>query len=454
MKKIVFICFYTAYLIFLFGFVLHTSANPLIFGKYTWKYLLFLIGLIILFFPFLWLVWSALQTTKIHFKKKIYTIKPYQKVLLLVFLFVLFILLPAEIVLRNKYTDYESSTYLYTIDNFHPFLQFQPAPNKTLPIDSSGFRGEGITKNKPANTYRIFVLGGSTVYNGSIPYEQTFARILEEKLQKKYPDKKVEVLNAGIDGYTTEHSLIQYQFKIKDFHPDLIIMWHGINDWYYSCSPKTYSFSSYQFDYSHFLGADAKMVFDRFTLPPVFQLKLVSWDFFLKAMQDNWYSDFWNWEKKNHPVPGIYADVNKNKTYEMKTFPSLPSYKRNIISLIQATRDDHVKLLLGNQAFLYHTNLSQQEMQTLLFPKIDCTNADGKYPNLYSMITAMNTYNQTMQDVAVSNNTPFVDLASALPKNLSYFTDDVHYTPLANKRIANILYKNILDNKLIESSER
>lgn len=450
MRKVIFIIAYSLYFIFVLGLFLHTSAHPQVFHKYTIKYIIMLTGLVLFFPLFLWITWFSLKDTTFKFRKKKYHVKPIHKIVFILILFILVILLPAELFLRHKYKGYESTTYLYTVNNFQPFLQMQPSTNTTLPIDNYGFRGENITVTKPANTYRIFVLGGSTVYNSAIPYEQTFAKILEKDLQKKYRDKKIQVLNAGMDGYTTEHSLIQYLFKIKDFHPDLIIMWHGINDWYYSCSPSALADEPYQSDYSHFLGADANMVFEHFTLPPIFQIKLLSYDFFIKAMQDNWYSDIIAGEQRLHPNPGIYTDETKSMTYDMKNFSSMPSYKRNISSLINATKDDHVKLILGDQPSLYSDDLSAQAKSKLFFPKLQCTNSQGKYPSLDSMINAMKVYNNAMKNEAENNNIPFVDLAAQIPKNLSYFTDDVHYTPIANAKIAQVLYNTIVSLNYIQ----
>jgi hypothetical protein len=193
--------------------------------------------------------------------------------------------------LRNKYRDVEQHTYRYTVDNFHPFLQFIPSKAQNLHINQWGFRGDEITKQKSKNTYRVFLLGGSTVFNSGVIYEKNVSKRLEEMLSQKYPEKKIEVINAGVDGYTSEHSLIQYLFYIKDFSPDMIIMWHGINDWYYSCTPKQYAYTSYKSDYSHHLGADAQMVFAHFQPSPLLSFHSVLVDQIGIFLKDNLYSD-------------------------------------------------------------------------------------------------------------------------------------------------------------------
>jgi lysophospholipase L1-like esterase len=362
---------------------------------------------------------------------------------------VLVVVLLAEFYLRDKYNNYESKSYQYTIDHFDPFLQLKLADNYTTNINSYGFRGEEINKDKPKGTFRIFILGGSTVLSRGTAYEKTSARVLEKLLSKNYPNKKIEVINAGVDGYTTEHSLIQYLFKIKDFNPDMIIMWHGINDWYYSCSPPERAYEQYKSDYSHYLGADAAMVFNYFKPQPLVSIKMISYDFFIKFMQDNWYSDLYQMVQKRYPSSGFYSDNNKSNQYDMKKYPSLTSYERNLETFINITKKDNVQFILGNQPNLYANNLDEKTKSKIFFPALQCT-VNGKYPSLSSMTKAMDTYNNAAMKIAEKNETPFVNLNVEMPKTLEYFTDDVHYTDKGNAKVGEIIFRFIMTNNMLQ----
>jgi tetratricopeptide (TPR) repeat protein len=86
-------------------------------------------------------------------------------------------------------------------------------------------------KQKPENGYRIFVIGSSTVYG--FPYSPgiMFSRILHERLQDNYPDKKIEVINTSI---TAVNSYTFYD-KIDDIlkeDPDVILIYAGHNEFY------------------------------------------------------------------------------------------------------------------------------------------------------------------------------------------------------------------------------
>lgn len=52
--------------------------------------------------------------------------------------------------------------------------------------------------DKPENTFRIFVMGSSTVFG--FPYERNlmFSRILHQQLEDAFPHKKIEMVNTAI----------------------------------------------------------------------------------------------------------------------------------------------------------------------------------------------------------------------------------------------------------------
>ncbi len=442
MIKFIVILFHTVYIVFFLGLVFHTSAHPEILGKYTKKYFIVLATLFLLYLPYLMLLKSKLKMKE----KKFFLTR--KKKILICLLIIILPLLSTELFFRNKYKNYESHSYIYSIDYFHPFLQLQLTKDYTTKVNSHGFRSEEMSKQKPDGVYRIFVLGGSTVLSRGTSFEKTSSKLLEKLLQQHFPHKKIEVINAGVDGYTSEHSLIQYLFKIKDFAPDMIVMWHGINDWYYSCTPSYWAIKPFTTDYSHYLGADALMVKNYFQPQSLITFKFVTVDFILKFIQENLYSDFLYWHTSNYSK-SYYDDLETTRQYEMKNLPSLFSYKRNMQSFIDITKNDQVALILGNQPNLYKEDLSREELRKIYFPAIHCSK-DGKYPSISSVIQSLNEFNNATKEIALENKISFIDLDKTMPKNLKYFTDDVHYTDLANEKIASVLYEHILSNGFIE----
>ncbi|MBM3506233.1 MAG: SGNH/GDSL hydrolase family protein [Alphaproteobacteria bacterium] len=84
-------------------------------------------------------------------------------------------------------------------------------------------------------TYRIMVLGGSTVEgngaSGSLnALPAQVLRALKGYLPTAPGTTRFEVINAGVAGYYSVNELLFYMSELRDFHPDLIISYNGWND--------------------------------------------------------------------------------------------------------------------------------------------------------------------------------------------------------------------------------
>ncbi|MFX0199077.1 MAG: SGNH/GDSL hydrolase family protein [Candidatus Hodarchaeota archaeon] len=438
MRKFLIYLFCGFYLLILLGILLHTSTNPTILGKYSPQYSLCLLLAIGLFFFYRKAVIFVFSETIINRQDgTVLKISPIQKILLYIIILLACFLVCEMILIIRQHNKDEHAIY-----SFHPFLQNTlNIKDSRLHINSHGFRADEITKAKPDGTYRIFVVGGSTVLCDKRPFDKTHVRILERLLQQHYQNKiKIEVLNAGNSWHTTEHSIIKYLFKIKDFDPDLIILWHAVNDLYRSFAPERLAHRKFQSDYSHFLGPIANIVFKHFkdharSWPTIIRHSLLLDRIFI-LFEDRLYSDL--------------RKSNKLKAIDISEFPSLKSFERNLNSLIQILKNDQVKLILATQPFLYHEKLSEAERVMIWFPEFFCIDENREYPNLKSMELGMNLFNSVTEKIAEIHHIPLVDLEAHVPKNRAFFYDDFHYTEKGNQLIAETLFEFIKNNKIIE----
>jgi hypothetical protein len=121
----------------------------------------------------------------------------------------------------------------------HPYLAFIPRPNWESPPtfdhvtthNSWGFRGPEVEIEKPEDVFRIVCLGGSSTY-GHTPSrdETTWPAQLQTILNERQDIKRVEVINGGFSGYNSFESLANFNFRLLPFDPDLVIVYHTIND--------------------------------------------------------------------------------------------------------------------------------------------------------------------------------------------------------------------------------
>lgn len=84
---------------------------------------------------------------------------------------------------------------------------------------------------KPGNTFRVFVMGSSTVYG--FPYERNlmFSRILHQMLEDACPGKKIEVVNTAITAINS-FTLLDFAGQILKYDPDAVLIYAGHNEFY------------------------------------------------------------------------------------------------------------------------------------------------------------------------------------------------------------------------------
>jgi len=85
-----------------------------------------------------------------------------------------------------------------------------------------------VTAEKPQDTYRIVVLGGSAAL-GWPGHQYAFARMLEVMLHAQYPQTRFEVYNASYGGMNS-HVMRATAKACRAFRPDLLIVYMGNNE--------------------------------------------------------------------------------------------------------------------------------------------------------------------------------------------------------------------------------
>lgn len=90
-------------------------------------------------------------------------------------------------------------------------------------INSLGLREREIGYDKPANVHRIVVLGDSLVEGSEVMAEKTVTRQLEDLLDGRL-DKPVQVINAGVRGFSTDQEYIFLKHEIFRYSPDLVVV--------------------------------------------------------------------------------------------------------------------------------------------------------------------------------------------------------------------------------------
>lgn len=326
----------------------------------------------------------------------------------------------------------------------HPLLQV--VASHQVRTNRSGFRGDPIKETKPAGTFRIFALGGSTTLGVANRDDETYPYQLQTLLRERYPNVPIDVQNAGVAWHSTAHMLVNYELRVRQFDPDLVVVFEAINDLYRGFSPPWFASGPFASDYGHYLGPYARWMgpdTDSVTgmQPPLYGQWLL-WRALRRRVGDE-------------PTPFDFRQPNaarvaaRLKSVDVTDFRALPTFRRNYERLVRNVLSDDHKVVVASQPFLYADNLSARDRALLYFPQIFCAE-NGQYPSLDSMIAGMTQFNAEARRVAERTSVPFIDFDGAVPKNGAYFTDDVHLTAAANRILARMVFDWIVDARLID----
>ena len=88
-----------------------------------------------------------------------------------------------------------------------------------------------FTVPKPAGTFRIFCLGGSTTVGFPYWYNCAFPTFLRDRLQRTFPGRSVEMINVAMTA-TNSYTVVDMAGELFAYEPDLILVYDGHNEFY------------------------------------------------------------------------------------------------------------------------------------------------------------------------------------------------------------------------------
>jgi tetratricopeptide (TPR) repeat protein len=93
------------------------------------------------------------------------------------------------------------------------------------------FKPSLFKKEKNPELFRVFCLGGSSMFG--TPYQMTcnIPGIIRRQLRHIFPDREIEVVNFGASAINS-HVIKQFAGELLEFQPDLILIYMGHNEFY------------------------------------------------------------------------------------------------------------------------------------------------------------------------------------------------------------------------------
>jgi lysophospholipase L1-like esterase len=102
-------------------------------------------------------------------------------------------------------------------------------------INSKGLRDREIPYEKPPGTFRILALGDSWTFgfrmNEPDAYPRQLERLLAERARARADARRIEVINAGVIGYSTDQEAAYLRVEGWKYQPDLVLVnYYPVND--------------------------------------------------------------------------------------------------------------------------------------------------------------------------------------------------------------------------------
>jgi lysophospholipase L1-like esterase len=237
--------------------------------------------------------------------------------------------------------------------------------------NAQGFRGAAIEMPKPAGRYRIVCLGGSTTYSFAVNDDQTYPLHLQSALVAARPDLDVEVINAGVESYTTAESLNNLVFRVLELEPDAIVVYHGAND------VRVRRYANYAPGYEHYRR---------------------SWSGSVDRLGTTSLGGINELIQHERPEPPGDAGANLRAT-------DTASYRRNITSMVAVAAAHGVLPVLVT--FALGERFAQSERQP-------------------ELIVGVEQHNDVTREVAAEHGAVLIDLAQQFGPHAHLFVDSVH----------------------------
>ena len=125
------------------------------------------------------------------------------------------------------YEPHEKMGYVLK-PNFKGYFPNPPFQNIAIEINSKGLRDNEHEYEKQNVVTRILGLGDSITFGSGVPFEETYLRKLENKLNtEEFP---VEIIKAGVNSYEFDHEYIYYKEEGYKYKPDIVILGLFLND--------------------------------------------------------------------------------------------------------------------------------------------------------------------------------------------------------------------------------
>jgi lysophospholipase L1-like esterase len=301
-----------------------------------------------------------------------------------------------------------------------PKRRYRLADGGTCTVNSSGYRGPEFEIPKPAGVFRIVAMGGSSTFSYLTDDAETWTRQLEGKLRGRFGDS-IEVVNAGVPGYSAFTSKVNYIYRIRAIGPDVVLLYHTWNDMKFFRRIE----EGEEFLAPSFRPRPLRDFLRRFQIAWRLRSLFDSSEEGLPAREQGWL--------ELDPADAVeISEGGRAHRWERANYEDLA---------LLASSDGVLPVFVSQAGLLADGNLDDPEVRRRVYTEYQGLD----YPEILRQWKAIGAIQRA---AAEHHGGLFIDAYAAVPHRLEYFRDHVHLTPAGNQAVAAAIYSGLVGSPI------
>ena len=295
-------------------------------------------------------------------------------------------------------------------------------PHITCTKNRLGFRGDDLPSDL-SQTTSIVAVGGSTAECRLLNDGHDWPQLVGQRLLRHFPQEKIWMNNAGIDGHSTYGHLILLENYLCEMKPDYLLFLTGINEMGRSdlFSEDQAIVRSNSFSLSDWIKKNSEtfiLANNIYRSFKAYQVDMAHGNLDLKALDTP--------QVTNEAVDSLLK----------AHLPYIESYKSRLLSLVEKAVACGSFPILMTQPLLFGN-------ETDPLTGIDLGKVEAKYFNGQTYWCLLEQYNDATRKTALQTNVPLIDLARSMPKDSRYYYDAMHFTNEGAEMVSQIVEEDL-----------
>jgi len=282
-------------------------------------------------------------------------------------------------------------------------------------INSHGFRGDEFPLEKPTESQRVIVIGGSAVFDIHASHGNDWPHLTQQDLRES-GWANAEIINAGIPAHATFDALGRLYSSLWLLSPDYIVLNNAWNDikYFTRLSPE----QPLSEIYSPYMENSDPL---RNYRGPVDRVLCAS-QLYVKLR-----TRYWLWKTKRGSEGAVLESNSSNYLSEF----AKDQYESTIRSFVLVARVFGIEPILMTQPTLVQSDNTEDDKS-----RIGLDFQDLNHDQLEQAFTFCNA---TVRKIASEMQVTLVDADARLSGRSEFFRDHVHTTAAGSKELAELL---------------